>query len=51
MLATRVLQKEGTFYFIAYKAAELLDRVKASSVRVNGYGLREGLLLEMAGLQ
>ena len=32
-------------------AAELLDRVKAGSVRVNGYGLREGLLLEMAGLQ
>jgi exopolyphosphatase / guanosine-5'-triphosphate,3'-diphosphate pyrophosphatase len=31
-------------------AAELLDRVKASSVRVNGYGLREGLLLEMAGI-
>jgi exopolyphosphatase/guanosine-5'-triphosphate,3'-diphosphate pyrophosphatase len=30
-------------------AAELLDRVKASSVRVNGYGLREGLLLEMVG--
>jgi exopolyphosphatase/guanosine-5'-triphosphate,3'-diphosphate pyrophosphatase len=31
-------------------AAELLDRVKASSVRVNGYGLRGGLLLEMAGI-
>ena len=31
MLATRVLQKEGTFYFIAYKAAELLDRVSFSS--------------------
>jgi exopolyphosphatase / guanosine-5'-triphosphate,3'-diphosphate pyrophosphatase len=28
-------------------AAELLDRVKAGSVRVNGYGLREGLLLEI----
>jgi DGQHR domain-containing protein len=31
MLATRVLQKEGTFYFIAYPAAELLDRVNFSS--------------------
>lgn len=31
-------------------AAELLDRVNASSVRVNGYGLREGLLLELAGM-
>jgi DGQHR domain-containing protein len=31
MLATRILQKEGTFYFIAYKAAELLDRVTFSS--------------------
>jgi exopolyphosphatase / guanosine-5'-triphosphate,3'-diphosphate pyrophosphatase len=31
-------------------AAELLDRMNAGSVRVNGYGLREGLLLEMAGI-
>src|SRR5213594_1106281 len=31
MLATRVLQKEGAFYFIAYKASELLDRVSFSS--------------------
>src|SRR5687767_9579223 len=31
MLATRVLQKEGTFYFVAYKAADLLDRVNFSS--------------------
>ena len=31
-------------------AAELLDQVNASSVKVNGYGLREGLLLEMAGI-
>jgi exopolyphosphatase/guanosine-5'-triphosphate,3'-diphosphate pyrophosphatase len=31
-------------------AAELLDRVNAGSVKVNGYGLREGLLLEMAGI-
>jgi exopolyphosphatase/guanosine-5'-triphosphate,3'-diphosphate pyrophosphatase len=31
-------------------AVELLDRVGASSVRVNAYGLREGLLLEMLGL-
>ncbi|HEV2083638.1 MAG TPA: hypothetical protein VGR09_01035 [Gemmatimonadales bacterium] len=31
-------------------AAELLDWVNASSVKVNGYGLREGLLLEMAGI-
>ena len=30
--------------------AELLDQVNASSVKVNGYGLREGLLLEMAGI-
>ena len=29
-------------------AAELLDRVNASGVKVNGYGLREGLLLEMS---
>ena len=26
MLATRITQKEGTFYFIAYKAGELLKR-------------------------
>lgn len=31
MLATRVLQKEGAFYFIAYKASELLDKVSFSS--------------------
>ena len=31
MLATRIIQKEGTFYFIAYKAADLLDRVNFSS--------------------
>lgn len=31
MLATRIRQKEGTFYFIAYKAADLLDRVRFSS--------------------
>jgi exopolyphosphatase/guanosine-5'-triphosphate,3'-diphosphate pyrophosphatase len=31
-------------------AAELLYRVNATSVRVNGYGLREGLLLELAGI-
>jgi exopolyphosphatase/guanosine-5'-triphosphate,3'-diphosphate pyrophosphatase len=31
-------------------AAELLDWVNAGSVKVNGYGLREGLLLEMAGI-
>jgi len=31
-------------------AAELLDWVNASSVKVNRYGLREGLLLEMAGI-
>lgn len=31
MLATRIRQKEGTFYFIAYKAANLLDRVKFTS--------------------
>jgi exopolyphosphatase/guanosine-5'-triphosphate,3'-diphosphate pyrophosphatase len=32
-------------------ATELLAWVKAGSVRVNGYGLREGLLLEMAGIR
>ncbi len=31
MLATRVLQKEGAFYFIAYKASDLLDKVSFSS--------------------
>lgn len=31
MLATRIRQKEGTFYFVAYKAADLLDRVRFSS--------------------
>ena len=31
MLATRIVQKEGVFYFIAYKAADLLDRVSFSS--------------------
>jgi exopolyphosphatase/guanosine-5'-triphosphate,3'-diphosphate pyrophosphatase len=31
-------------------AAELLDWLNGASVKVNGYGLREGLLLEMAGL-
>jgi DGQHR domain-containing protein len=31
MLATRIVQKEGIFYFIAYKAVDLLDRVSFSS--------------------
>jgi DGQHR domain-containing protein len=31
MLATRITQKEGAFYFIAYQAAALLDRVSFSS--------------------
>jgi DGQHR domain-containing protein len=31
MLATRIRQKEGTFYFVAYKAADLLDRVRFTS--------------------
>jgi DGQHR domain-containing protein len=31
MLATRIRQKEGTFYFIAYRAADLLDRVRFTS--------------------
>jgi DGQHR domain-containing protein len=31
MLATQVKQKEGTFYFIAYKASDLLDRVRFTS--------------------
>jgi exopolyphosphatase/guanosine-5'-triphosphate,3'-diphosphate pyrophosphatase len=32
-------------------AAELLEWLKGPSVKVNGYGLREGLLLEMAGMK
>jgi exopolyphosphatase/guanosine-5'-triphosphate,3'-diphosphate pyrophosphatase len=32
-------------------AAELLDRLDASGVRINQYGLREGLLLEMVASQ
>jgi DGQHR domain-containing protein len=31
MLATRIRQKEGVFYFVAYKASDLLDRVKFTS--------------------
>jgi DGQHR domain-containing protein len=31
MLATRIIQKEGAFYFIAYHAAALLERVSFSS--------------------
>jgi DGQHR domain-containing protein len=31
MLTTRITQKEGTFYFIPYKAADLLDRVRFTS--------------------
>ena len=31
MLATRIVQKEGTFYFIAFKAGDLLDRVSFTS--------------------
>ena len=31
MLATRIVQKEGIFYFIAYKATDLLDRVNFTS--------------------
>lgn len=31
MLATRMRQKEGTFYFLAYKATDLLDRVRFTS--------------------
>jgi DGQHR domain-containing protein len=31
MLATRIRQKEGAFYFIAYKATDLLDRVRFTS--------------------
>lgn len=32
-------------------AAELLDRVGANAVTVSGFGLREGLVLEMVGLE
>ena len=31
MLATRIRQKEGTFYFIAYNAGDLLDKVRFTS--------------------
>lgn len=31
MLATRIRQKEGMFYFIAYKAAALLDKIQFTS--------------------
>jgi DGQHR domain-containing protein len=31
MLATRIRQKEGTFYFIAYPAAALLDKIRFTS--------------------
>jgi len=31
MLATRILQKEGTFFFISYKAQDLLGRVRFTS--------------------
>ncbi len=31
MLATRIVQKEGTFYFAAVKAAELLEKVRFTS--------------------
>ena len=31
-------------------AAELLHRLNAKSLKVNGYGVREGLLLEMTGI-
>lgn len=31
MLATRIQQKEGTFYFIAYKATDLLEKIRFTS--------------------
>jgi len=31
MLATRIKQKEGTFYFIAYKASDLLEKIRFAS--------------------
>src|SRR5262245_37297626 len=31
MLATRIIQKEGMFYFISYKAADLLSKVRFTS--------------------
>ncbi len=31
MLATRITQKEGMFYFIAYKAGDLLEKVRFTS--------------------
>ena len=31
MLATRIVQKEGVFYFVAFKASDLLDHVSFSS--------------------
>ena len=34
MLATRIVQKEGTFYFIAYKAADLFIESVSPAVTI-----------------
>ena len=34
MLATRIRQKEGTFYFVAYKAAALLERPVFAAIEI-----------------
>src|SRR5207247_2980487 len=31
MLATRIRQKDGTFYFVSFKARDILNRVKFTS--------------------
>ena len=31
MLATRIRQKDGTFYFVSFKARDILSRVKFTS--------------------
>src|SRR2546425_13291301 len=45
MLATRVKQKESTFYFVAYRTADLLEKVKFTSrYYFEGEELSEGRL-------
>ena len=36
MLATRITQKEGILYFVAFKAADLLDHVSFSRYYFEG---------------
>ncbi len=47
MLATRIKQKEGTFYFIAYKTKELLEKVRFTSrYYFEGEEIAEGRISE-----